>query len=198
VADDDGQDQEQPSGKSVSRRDGGKVRHREPSDDGRPVDTTYTLHPLAEADAADWLGSNQDPDVLLSIPNLGIDRIAVNVENLRAHATLDANVLDIVKLSVGVDVSIDKVEVEIDNVRVQALLKVRLDNVKEIINEVVSLFKEHPEILANLTGGIGEGIRNKMSQADVDRAIAGQEAKPTVEQQQALARRPRRQREDAE
>jgi hypothetical protein len=182
VKEDAGEEQSQeidsPKQQAVERRP------REKDDDTRYIDTTYTLRPLEDATAQDWLGSNQDPDVLLSIPNLGIDRIAVNIEGVRAHATLDADVLDLVKINVGVDVSIDKVEIEVDNVRVQALLKVRLDNVKEIVHDVVDLFKQHPEILANLTGGIGEGLRNKLSDRDVDRAIANQEAKPTVEQKQ--------------
>lgn len=146
--------------RSTERRDRPRVR---PSENKGP-DTTATLNPLTEADPKDWLGSNQDPDVLLSIPNLGVDRIYLNVDNVRAHVELHAKVLDLLELHVGADASIDKVELEIDNVRVQAMLKVRLDRVVDIVSEVMKLLTEHPEILSNLTRGLGAGLEAKLSE----------------------------------
>ncbi len=92
--------------------------------------TTETPSPLKDASPQDWLGSNQDPDVMLSVPNLGVDRIKLTVDNLQARVTLQARVLNLVELSVGADVSIDTVDLEIDNVRAQAMLKVNLDKVR--------------------------------------------------------------------
>lgn len=148
---------------------GSLVRHGE--DDGRNIeswyarqdkagrtDTTATLEPLQHATAQDWLGSNQDPDVLLSVPNLGVDHIGLEVDNLRAHVELHAKVLDLLELDVGADVSIDKVELNIENVRVQAMLKVRLDNVVHIVNRVMDTIDANPEILTNLTAGLGKGL----------------------------------------
>lgn len=143
-------------------RDGISVR----ASQNKGPDTTATLQPLAEASPQDWLGSNQDPDVLLSIPNLGVDRIALNVENVRAHVELHAKVLDLVELHVGADVSIDKVELEIDNVRVQAILKVRLEKVAEIVGRVVDLLDHNPEILSNLTRGLGAGLEAGLSRGE--------------------------------
>lgn len=128
--------------------------------------TTYTLEPLRHATPQDWLGSNQDPDVLLSVPNLGVDKIALTVDNLRAHVELHAKVLDLLELHVGADASIDQVKLEIDNVRVQAMLKVKLDRVVEIVDRVLTTIDNHPEILTSLTGGLGEGLRNALSKED--------------------------------
>ena len=125
-------------------------------------DTTATLQPLA-ADPEMWLGSNGDPDVMLSVPNLGVDRICLGVDDLRAHVDLHAKVLDLLELHVGADVGIRKVELEIDNVRVQAMLKVRLNEVGQIIGKVVELLEHHPEILSNLTSGLGRGLENALS-----------------------------------
>lgn len=138
--------------------------------DDQGPDTTYTLEPLKEATAQDWLGSNQDPDVLLSVPNLGIDRIKLVVDNVRAHVQLHAEVLDLVKLDVGADVSIDKVDLEIDNVRVQAMLKVKLDKVAEIVEHVVGLLDKNPDILTNLIHGTPEHARarHQVEQGDDD------------------------------
>jgi hypothetical protein len=132
-------------------------------DDNTRTDTTATLEPLTEASAKDWLGSNQDPDVLLAIPNLGIDHIGIEVDNLRADVQLHAKVLDLLELSVGAQVSIEKVEVNIENVRVQAMLKVRLDEVYKIVDRVMTTIDENPEILTNLTGGVGKGVENALS-----------------------------------
>jgi hypothetical protein len=122
------------------------------------TDTSATLAPLVNASAQDWLGSNQDPDVLLSVPNLGVDHIGLDVDNLRAHVELHAKVLDLLELDVGADVSIDRVHLEIDNVRVQAMLKVKLENVVKIVDRVMDTIDANPEILTNLTAGLGKGL----------------------------------------
>jgi hypothetical protein len=132
------------------------------SKEGR-TDTSATLQPLTEASAQDWLGSNQDPDVMLSVPNLGIDHIGINVENVRAHVELHAKVLDLLELHVGAQVSIDKVEIDIDNVRVQAMLKVKLDKVADIVDRVMQTIDNNPEILTNLTGGLGKGLEGALT-----------------------------------
>lgn len=131
--------------------------------DNRGPDTTATLEPLAHADPEMWLGTNGDPDVLVSIPNLGVDRIYLGIDNLRARVDLHAKVLDLLELSVGAEVSVDKVELEIDNVRVQAMVKVRLEEVRGIVGEVVGLLDHHPEILTSLTGGLGRGLEGALA-----------------------------------
>jgi hypothetical protein len=122
------------------------------------TDTSSTLAPLENASAQDWLGTNQDPDVLLAVPNLGVDHIGLEVDNLRAHVELHAKVLDLLELHVGADVSIDKVELNIENVRVQAMLKVKLENVVKIVDRVMDTIDNNPEILTNLTAGLGKGL----------------------------------------
>lgn len=126
------------------------------------TDTSATLEPLTEASAQDWLGSNQDPDVLLAVPNLGVDYIGIKVENIRAHVELHAKVLDLLELHVGAQVSIEEVEIDIENVRVQAMLKVRLDEVYHIVDRVMTTIDNNPEILTNLTKGLGEGLEGAL------------------------------------
>jgi len=126
------------------------------------TDTTGTLAPLTEASPEDWLGSNQDPDVLLSIPNLGVDHIGIKVDNLRAHVELHAKVLDLLEIHVGAQVSVETVEIDIENVRVQAMLKVKLDEVYRIVDRVMTTIDANPEILTNLTGGLGKGLEGAL------------------------------------
>jgi hypothetical protein len=131
--------------------------HRHQKDMGR-TDTSSTLAPLEKATAEQWLGTNGDPDVMLAIPNLGVDHIGLEVDNLRAHVELHAKVLDLLELHVGADASIEKVDLRIENVRVQAMLKVRLDNVVTIVDRVMQTIDNNPEILTNLTAGLGKGL----------------------------------------
>lgn len=148
-----------------------RIRHERPrmheahvrQSDNKGPDTTATLEPLARADPEMWLGTNGDPDVLVSIPNLGVDRIYLGIDDVHARVDLYAKVLDLVELRVGAEVSVKKIELEIDNVRVQAMVKVRLEEVTKIVHDVVSLIDHHPEILTNLTGGLGRGLEGALA-----------------------------------
>jgi hypothetical protein len=97
-------------------------------------------------------------DVLLDIPQLTIDTIELEVSDLKAHVSLVAEVLNLVKLSVGVDATLGKADLDIRGVRAQALLKVRLDKVAEIVDGVVALIDHHPEIVKDLVKGAGQAI----------------------------------------
>lgn len=113
---------------------------------------------LENATTQDWLGSNQDPDVLLSVPDLGVDRISLNVEDLEADVDLHARVLDVVELHVGAKVTLGRVDLEIENVHAQAMLKVKLDKVAEIVDRVLETIESNPEIVTSLTTPIGKGV----------------------------------------
>ena len=61
-----------------------------------------------------------EPDVLLDIPQLRVEEILLDVEDLRAHVSVQANVLNLLRLSVGADVQLDGVQLEIRGVEAQA------------------------------------------------------------------------------
>jgi hypothetical protein len=146
---------EDPTG--PQEQDGSDVAVREVHHPPATEGTSDRL--LKDATARDWLGSNADPDVLLSVPHLGVDEITFELRDLRAHVNLDAQVLDLVKLNVGADVSLGEVNLRIAGVRAQAMLKVRLDNVVTIVDGVVRLLDNHPEIVTSLTSGLGDALR---------------------------------------
>jgi len=87
------------------------------------------------------------PDVVLNVSRLGVERISLNVSNLKANLNLNAAVGSLVTLTAGVDVSIDNVNLEIDGVEAQALLTVRLDNVRAIISDTLSTLEKNPNLL---------------------------------------------------
>ena len=108
----------------------------------------YEAHRQPQGEQQD--AGSGEPDVLLDVPVLKVEEINLTVEGLRAHVAVLAELADLVKLSVGADVSLDKVELEIKGVEAQALLKVRLEQVRAILDKALSTIGENPEILQSL------------------------------------------------
>jgi hypothetical protein len=86
-------------------------------------------------------------DVILEIPELSVDSIGLTVSDIRAHVALDANAMNLVTLTAGVDVGIKKVQLGIVGVLAEAYLYVDLDNVAKIVNRVVQTLDRNPQIL---------------------------------------------------
>ncbi|HKF86821.1 MAG TPA: hypothetical protein VKB85_01955 [Propionibacteriaceae bacterium] len=100
-------------------------------------------------------GPSAEPDVLLDVPQLRVDEIILDVEDLSAHVSVEANVLNLLRLSVGADVQLGGVHLEIRGVEAQALLKVRLDKIAEIINRVLTTIDRNPEIVDQIVPPLG-------------------------------------------
>jgi hypothetical protein len=120
-----------------------------------------------------------DPDVLLDVPNLSVEEITLEVENLRARVSLDARLANLLQLTAGADAGIDKVKLTIKGVRAELLLKVRLDNVAAIIDRTLTTIDRNPQILERLlqsvdtTVGTVGGVANTALQPGgvVDRTV---------------------------
>jgi hypothetical protein len=100
-------------------------------------------------------GRGDEPDVLLDVSELRVDEISLEVDDLTAHVSLEASVLDLLKLHVGVDATLGGVKLTIKGVEAKVLLKVRLDNVARIIDRVFDTIDNNPEIIGQVTGLIG-------------------------------------------
>ncbi|WP_256976729.1 hypothetical protein [Streptomyces sp. CS113] len=122
----------------------------EPYDD-EVYDEAYDAGPPSE---------ERGPDVFLDVPQLKVDELNLDVENLRARVSLRAEVLDLLKLNVGADVALDQVHLGISGVEAQAQLKVRLDNVALIINRVLTTLDRNPQILEDLARGVGSAVHD--------------------------------------
>lgn len=99
-----------------------------------------------------------DPDVLLDVPNLSVDEITLEVENLKAKVSLDARLANLLALTAGADVAIDKVKLQIKGVKAEVLLKVRLDNVAAIIDRTLTTIDRNPEILTKLLESVDKTV----------------------------------------
>jgi len=89
--------------------------------------------------------------VLLDVPQLKVDEIGLEVDNLHARIALETRLGDLLQLYVGADVVVDKVALEIKGVDAQAQLKARLDNVFSILDRTLKTVDQNPELLSELS-----------------------------------------------
>jgi hypothetical protein len=108
--------------------------------------------------------ADQQPDVVLDIPNMSVEQITLEVQGLEAHVSLDARLSNFLKLTAGADVTLESVKLDIKGVQAQAALVVRLDNVRAIIDRTLQTLDNNPQIVTqllstvdntvNVTGGV--------------------------------------------
>ena len=121
--------------------------------DDRPQQTTAQreYQDYAATDGGERVAAGQEPDVLLDVPVLNVGTINLEVRGLRAHVAVLAELANLVNLSVGVDARLDEVKLTIEDVEAQALLKVRLEHVRAILEKALETIAENPQILESLS-----------------------------------------------
>jgi hypothetical protein len=135
----------------------------------------YATGPLAK--------TGENPDVLLDVPVIKVDKIYLKLANIDAHVALKAQVLDLVSLDVGIDVHLGKLEIDIEGVEAQALLKVRLEHVAAIVDRVMTTIDRNPELVHSLSEAvqdIGAGAGDMVGEAGEAVEDVGQGAGETV------------------
>src|SRR5215204_4739479 len=122
------------------------------------------------------------PDVLLDVPELKIDLIHFELDELDAHVALKAKVLNLVKLNVGVDVHLSKAKLDIKGLAAAVVLKARLDPVTAIVDRLMTSLDRNPELVKGLSRavsdigqGAGEAV-NKTGDAAKDVGKGAQSA----------------------
>jgi hypothetical protein len=97
---------------------------------------------------------HREYDVIVDVPNLCVQRIRLNVQNLDARLALNARVANLVSVRAGADVHIGEVDLGINGVRAQALLLVDLDNVVYVVDRALTFIDDNPQIITQLTGTV--------------------------------------------
>ena len=126
----------------------------------------------------------QEPDVLLNVTELEVERINLEVEDLRAHVSVLAELANLVNLSVGVDARLDRVKLEIEGVEAEVLLKVRLKHIRAILEKALDTIAEHPEILRILSRSLSQVVRESLEETlgNLDSVLEGLEVGHTVDE----------------
>jgi hypothetical protein len=118
-------------------------------------------------------GLTPNRDVILEIPELSVDSIGLTVKDVRAHVALDANAMNLVQLTAGVDVGIKQVQLGIVGVFAEAYLYVDLDNVARIVDRVVLTLDRNPEILTQVLKTVDTAVNS------LSGSLTGQQAPPS-------------------
>ena len=128
--------------------------------------------------------NGREPDVLLDVSELEVDRINLEVEDLRAHVSILVELANLLNLSVGVDARLDQVKLEIEGVEADVVLKVRLKHIRAILEKALDTIGEHPEILRILARSISRVVRESLGEtlATLDSALEGLEVGDTVDE----------------
>jgi hypothetical protein len=100
----------------------------------------------------------EQPDVLLDIPNLSVEEITLEVNNLQVHIALDARLANLLKLTAGADASIDNVKLTVKGVQATATLVVRLDNVRAIIERTLQTLDNNPQLVSQLLSTVDNTV----------------------------------------
>lgn len=142
-------------------------------------------------DPAEDRGSpfTEDNDVTLEVPTLNIEELELEVEELRAHISARAELVDFLNIGVGVDVYLDNVKLQVQGLEAQLQLKVKLERILGTIDRALDVMANDQRRPRGLTGdsnrmedgagdtsvaterrGIGEGVANEPEEAVQDAA----------------------------
>src|SRR3712207_3495354 len=126
----------------------------------------------------------QEPDVVLDVPELEVDRITLEVRDLRAHVSILAELANLLNLSVGVDARLGEVKLEIEGVEAEVHLVARLKNVRAILVKALDTIGEHPEILRILVRSLSRLVRETLEETlgTLDSALEGLDVGETVDE----------------
>ena len=140
--------------------------------------------PSTDEDPDRQEADGQEPDVLLDVSELEVDRITLEVEDLRAHVSILVELANLLNLSVGVDARLDRVKLEIEGVEAEVLLKVRLKHIRAILEKALDTIGKHPEILRILARSLGQVVRESLGEtlATLDSVLGGLEVGDTVDE----------------
>ena len=117
-----------------------RQRKERPADGPASRDEDYAVHPTQ------YRGESMgDPDVQLDVPDLRVEEVDLEVEDLQARVSVRAELADLVKIDIGLDVELGEVKLQIKGVEAQAQLKASLDNVRAIFSEVLASLQHNPQ-----------------------------------------------------
>jgi hypothetical protein len=123
---------------------------------GAAAATRQPRTPTMPAEQRARLSANSD--VYLEVPDLHVDQILLDVDNLTVHVALDARLANLVTLRAGADARIGRVKLDIQGVQAEAYLAVRLDNVAKILERTLTTIDKNPELLNRLIGTVDNAV----------------------------------------
>lgn len=151
---------------SGSRTSQSKSRKSSSKSSSRPRRSKTTGKDLPDFSVTDPQDIDEAVDVFVDAPVVKVDEIKFEIDDLRAHLALLAEVGHFVQLNAGASVRLGKVELDIQNIETQALLEVRLAEVTKILGRVLTTLDRNPKLLKSVgeaLGDVGGGARDLLT-----------------------------------
>jgi e3 binding domain len=147
--------------RSGSRQQRSRSRQQRSSDGDRPALEAMRADTDADREYRQYVRREEQdragpPDVLLDVPELKVDLIHFELDDLDAHVALKARVLNLVKLDVGLDLHLSKVKLDVKGVEAEVVLKARLDHVTAIVDRLMTTLDRNPELVKGLSKAVSQ------------------------------------------
>ena len=88
-----------------------------------------------------------DYDVVLDVPVVCVDQLALKTDTLRTKFVLDTRVTNLVRVNAGADILMENVDVSVKGVHAKALLLVDLTEAAKVVDQTLTFIDNHPEAL---------------------------------------------------
>ncbi|MFD6568574.1 hypothetical protein [Micromonospora profundi] len=99
-----------------------------------------------------------DPDVVLQIPQVKVEQVYVEVDDLDTSVSLRARLGSLLQLDVGVQAHLGTVKVDIKGVEAEAMLEVRLDELRGILDSALRTIERNPQIIGSLVKTVDNAV----------------------------------------
>jgi hypothetical protein len=99
-----------------------------------------------------------DPDVVLQIPQVKVEQIYVEVDDLDASVSLRARLGSLLQLDVGVHAHLGTVKIDIKGVETEAMLEVRLDELRGILDSALRTIERNPQIIESVVKTVDTAV----------------------------------------
>ncbi|MEU8214021.1 hypothetical protein AB0B85_33005 [Micromonospora sp. NPDC049044] len=116
----------------------------------RPLVPQNGAHGLPQPAGGRSSKTMSDPDVVLQIPQVKVEQVYVEVDDLDASVSLRARLGSLLQLDVGVQAHLGTVKVDIKGVEAEVMLEVRLDELRGILDSALRTIERNPQIIESL------------------------------------------------
>ncbi|MER7469836.1 hypothetical protein [Micromonospora sp. NPDC000018] len=99
-----------------------------------------------------------DPDVVLQIPQVKVEQIYVEVDDLDASVSLRARLGSLLQLDVGVQAHLGTVKIDIKGVETEAMLEVRLEELRGILDSALRTIERNPQIIESVVKTVDTAV----------------------------------------
>ncbi|MEU5785351.1 hypothetical protein [Micromonospora lupini] len=99
-----------------------------------------------------------DPDVVLQVPQVKVEQIHVEVDNLDASVSLRARLGSLLQLDVGVQAHLGTVKIDIKGVEAEAMLEVRLEELRGILDSALRMIERNPQLIESVVKTVDNAV----------------------------------------